>query len=69
MNAGAEVVGSVLFDNVKIGEGATVRRAILDKNVRVPAGFKIGVDRHRDQARFTVSEDGVAVVGKNQRFD
>ena len=69
VNARANVKDAVLLDDVDIGEGAVVRRAILDKNVRVPPGFAIGVDRERDQERFTVSPDGVVVVGKNQRLD
>ena len=69
VNARAEVKDSVLFDRVDVGERAIVRRAILDKNVRVPAGTRIGVDLDRDRKRFTVSPDGVVVVGKNQQID
>ena len=46
-----------------------MRRAILDKNVRVPSGYRIGVDLERDRERFTVSADRVVVVGKNERLD
>ena len=69
VNARADVKDTVLFDGVDIGEGAEVRRAILDKNVRVPAGARIGLDLDRDRERFTVSADGVVVVGKNQQID
>lgn len=69
VNARAEVTGAVLFDGVDVGEGAIIRRAILDKNVRLPTGARIGVDLDRDQKRFTVSADGVVVVGKNQQFE
>ena len=69
VNARAEVTDSVLFDGVDVGEGAIIRRAILDKNVCVPAGAGIGVDLDRDRKRFTVSADGVVVVGKNQQLD
>ena len=69
VNARAEVTDSVLFDGVDVGEGVIIRRAILDKNVRVPAGAGIGVDLDRDRKRFTVSADGVVVVGKNQQLD
>jgi len=64
----AEVSGSVLMNNVDIGRNAVVRNAILDKNVVVPEGARIGVDRDEDLARgFVVSDGGITVVGKGQR--
>ncbi|MDO5634205.1 MAG: sugar phosphate nucleotidyltransferase, partial [Micrococcus sp.] len=57
----------VLLDSVVVGEGAHVRHAILDKNVIVPPGVRIGFDRAEDEARgFTVTESGLTVVAKNQ---
>ena len=62
---GATVEDSVILSHAVIGRNAVVRRAILDKNVHVPDGAKIGVDSEADEARgFTVSESGVTVVGK-----
>jgi glucose-1-phosphate adenylyltransferase len=60
----AEVSDSVLLPGVRIGKGAVVRRAILDKNVVVPDGAQIGVDLALDRARYTVSTGGVVVLGK-----
>jgi len=65
----AEVEGSVLMHGVDVGRGAVVRRAIVDKNVRIAEGAAIGVDLERDRARFTVSEGGVVVIGKGQRVE
>jgi glucose-1-phosphate adenylyltransferase len=55
---------SVLMQGVDVGRNAVVRRAILDKNVRVEPGAKVGVDLDADRERFTVSDGGVVVVGK-----
>ena len=63
---GAVVEGAVLFDGVEIGVGTTVRRVILDKQVRVLDGASIGLDATRDADRFTVSPEGIVVVGKGE---
>jgi glucose-1-phosphate adenylyltransferase len=61
----ASVEDSVILSHAVIGRNAVVRRAILDKNVFVPDGAKVGVDSEADEARgFTISEGGVTVVGK-----
>jgi len=63
----AAVDSSVLLDGVQIGAGAEVRRAILDKNVVVPPGARIGVDPEEDRARgLTVTDSGLVVAGKDQ---
>jgi len=67
VQAGSYVEGSVLMDNVQIGRGAVVRKAILDKNVVVPDGAQIGVNPELDRQRYSVSPSGVVVLGKSQR--
>ncbi|CAI3797985.1 glucose-1-phosphate adenylyltransferase [Pseudarthrobacter sp. MM222] len=63
----SRVIDSVLMDKVSIGEGAVVRRAIIDKNVRVPAGAAIGLDPELDRARgFKVTDSGITVLSKGQ---
>ncbi|WP_189208329.1 MULTISPECIES: glucose-1-phosphate adenylyltransferase [Actinokineospora] len=64
---GAVVEGSVLLPGTRIGKGATVRRAILDKNVVVSDGVRIGVDPELDRAQYTVSAGEVVVLGKGFR--
>ncbi|HEX6588759.1 MAG TPA: glucose-1-phosphate adenylyltransferase [Longimicrobiales bacterium] len=65
----AQVEGCVLMQNVDVGRHAVVRNAIVDKNVRIPAGARIGVDLDEDRARgFTVTEQGIVVIGKNDEI-
>ena len=63
---GSYIEGSVLMDGVRVGRGAVVRHAILDKNVVVPDGAHLGVDAETDRARYHLSDNGVAVLGKGQ---
>ena len=64
----ARVEGSVLLHNVDVGRNAIVRNAIVDKNVKIPAGARIGVDLDLDRKRFTVTDTGVVVIGKNDEI-
>jgi glucose-1-phosphate adenylyltransferase len=67
VNSWATVERAVLMHNTRIGRHAVIRDAILDKNVMVPEGACVGVDKDHDLARgFVVSAGGVTVVGKGQ---
>ncbi|MEU0571724.1 glucose-1-phosphate adenylyltransferase [Nonomuraea sp. NPDC005983] len=63
------VEDSVLMENVKIGRGAIVRKAIIDKNVVIPDGARIGFDLDYDRTRFALTRGGVVVIGKNEIVD
>jgi glucose-1-phosphate adenylyltransferase len=65
VHTGALVEGCVIMDNCDIGRHAKVRRAILDKNVRVPEGATVGYDAEADRARgWHVTESGIVVIGR-----
>lgn len=65
INSYAHVADSILFEGVEIGRHAKIRRAIIDKGVRIPAGVEIGYDLNRDRERgFIVSDKGVVVIAK-----
>lgn len=62
VHTGSLVEDSILFDNVDIGRHAKIRRAILDKNVRIPEGAEIGYNLEEDRKRHYVTESGIVVV-------
>jgi glucose-1-phosphate adenylyltransferase len=62
IHSGSVVEDSILFDNCDIGRRARIRRAILDKNVRVPEDAAIGYDLERDRQLYHVTESGIVVI-------
>jgi glucose-1-phosphate adenylyltransferase len=64
VNSFVDVRDSILLENVEIGRNCRIRKAIIDKDVYVPAGTSIGYDPQADRERFAVSEGGVVVIPK-----
>ncbi len=58
----AEVIESVILDRVDVGRRARIRKAIIDKDVKIPKGMEIGYDLEEDAKRFTITEKGIVVV-------
>jgi glucose-1-phosphate adenylyltransferase len=69
VNSFSEVEESVLFERVRVGRHARIRRAIIDKDVEIPSGTVIGFDREADQQRFFVTEQGIVVIPKRAKLD
>ncbi|OIO34585.1 MAG: glucose-1-phosphate adenylyltransferase [Candidatus Omnitrophica bacterium CG1_02_40_15] len=65
INSFSEVSDSILMEGVDIGRYAKVKRAIIDKNVKVPQKMEIGYDLEKDRKRFTVTESGIVVIPKD----
>ncbi len=66
VHSGALVEECVILDNCDIGRRAKIRRAVLDKNVRVPEDAQIGYDLERDRIHHHVTESGLVVVAGNR---
>jgi glucose-1-phosphate adenylyltransferase len=65
VESGAKVVDSIVFERVRIGPNAVVRKAILDKEVVIGDGAQVGVDAEADRAKgLTVTDSGITIVGK-----
>ena len=69
INSYSHVQDSILMEGVSIGRRAKIRRAIIDKGVRIPEGTTIGYDVEADRARFTVTANGVVVVPKEMPLE
>lgn len=67
VNSWAEVEDCIVMENVEIGRHAVVKRAIIDKNVVIPANARIGVDPEEDKKRFHLTESGIVVIPKGAR--
>jgi glucose-1-phosphate adenylyltransferase len=68
VNSFSHVEESVLFENVVIGRHAKIRRAIIDKDVEVPAHAEIGYNLEEDRKRWYVSEGGIVVIPKRAKI-
>lgn len=67
VNSYAVVEDSILLDGVDIGRYCRVRRAIIDKDVKLPPYTVLGYDQEFDRRRgFTVTEQGVVIVSKGE---
>jgi glucose-1-phosphate adenylyltransferase len=66
INSFSLVEESILFHRVEVGRHAKIRRAIIDKDVKIPPGFTVGYDREQDRRLFTVTDSGLVVIPKGE---
>jgi glucose-1-phosphate adenylyltransferase len=65
VNSYSLVENSILFDGVNVGRHCRIRRAIVDKDVKIPQNTTVGYDLEHDRRRgFMVTEQGVVVIAK-----
>ncbi|MEW6326425.1 MAG: glucose-1-phosphate adenylyltransferase [Thermodesulfobacteriota bacterium] len=55
---------SIIFDHVTLMEDVRIKRAIIDKNVTLPPGTRIGYDMEQDRRHYFVDPSGIVVVPK-----
>jgi len=60
----AEVDESVVLDNVEIGRNCRIKKAIIDKDNKIPPGTCIGINPKEDNKYFRVTPRGIVVVPK-----
>ena len=57
-----DVEQSILMPGVRVGRHARIRRAIIDRDVFIPRGARIGYNPEEDRSRHTVTDSGIVVV-------
>lgn len=62
ISSGAVIEESVILGDVIVGEGARIRRAIIDHGNVIEAGEGIGYDQDYDAARYYFDDSGIVVV-------
>ncbi|MBI4774844.1 MAG: glucose-1-phosphate adenylyltransferase [Deltaproteobacteria bacterium] len=60
----SQVEESVIMSRVEVGRHVKIKKAIVDKENRIPPGTVIGYDPAEDRKRFTVTPRGIVVVRK-----
>lgn len=60
---GAVVENSILLNNVHIGKKTRIKKAIIDKKVRIADNDKIGYDFNKDKEKYFVSASGIVAIG------
>ncbi|MBQ7449830.1 glucose-1-phosphate adenylyltransferase [bacterium] len=69
VNSFSKVVDSIIMEDVSVGRNCEIRNAIIDKNVEIPEGTKIGLDKEKDLARgFFITPEGIVVVPKGAKL-
>jgi len=69
INSYSQVCDSILMENVDVGRYSKIRKAIIDKNVKIPPNTRIGYNWEEDVKRgFHVSPGGVTVVPKGAKL-
>jgi len=63
----SRIENSVIMDWVEIGRNCRIRNTIIDKANVIPSGSEIGYDLENDRQRYTVSRNGVVVLGRGPR--
>jgi glucose-1-phosphate adenylyltransferase len=61
----SHVENSILFEGVDVGRYCKIRKAIIDKDVKIPPNTTIGYDAEEDRRRqFTITDAGVVIIPK-----
>lgn len=63
---GAEVEDCIIMDYTRIGRGARLKHAIIDRHNLIEHGSRIGLDPEEDQRNWIVTPSGIVVVPRGR---
>jgi len=66
VKGGAVVEDSVVLDSCVIGRHCKIRHAILDENITISDGERIGYDLEHDRNRYHVTDTGIVIVANHR---
>jgi len=66
VNSYSEVEDAIIFNHVNIGRHSRIRRAIIDRHVTLPEHTEIGFDPEADRRNYHITENGIAVVVREE---
>ena len=62
VNSYAKVEEAVILPYVNIGRSARLKKAVVDRGVRIPEGLVVGEDPKSDAERFRRTDEGVCLI-------
>ena len=66
VNSYCHIENSIIFNHVNIGRHSRIRNAIIDRHVDLPERSEIGYEAEADRKNYTVTENGVVVVVREE---
>jgi glucose-1-phosphate adenylyltransferase len=69
VNSFCNISESVIMENADIGRHSQIKKAIIEKGVQVPPNSIIGYHPEEDAKHFHVTDSGIVVITKNDRFN
>jgi glucose-1-phosphate adenylyltransferase len=62
MHSFGSLEGAVVLPYVEIGRGAHLKKVVIDRGVKIPAGLVVGEDPELDAKRFRRTENGICLI-------
>ncbi len=68
VNSFCNVTQSVLMENVELGRHSQIKKAIIEKGVKVPPNSIVGFHPEEDAKHYHVTESGITVITKSDQI-